>query len=66
MKTIDNLTKEDFEAYEKVRESGSINMMDAPSGCTLSGLDRETYMAVLRNYTELNEKYHEMREYWNK
>ena len=53
----EQLTKENFEAYEVVRESGVTNMLDVNVVCSLSGLDRETVFAVLKNYSELNERF---------
>lgn len=49
--------KERFERYEKVRVSGITNMFDVKTVCALSGLDREEVMFVMKNYTELKEKY---------
>lgn len=51
-------TEEDlFRAYEEVRVSGRVNMFDRTSVCMLSGLSVEEYHYVLKNYTELRNKY---------
>ena len=51
------INKEEFEAYERVRKSGVTNMFAVSTVCNLSGLDRETVIAIMDNYSELAEKY---------
>ena len=46
---------EDWKKYERVRESGIINMFDARTGGMLSGLSNDEYFFVLKNYSELKE-----------
>jgi hypothetical protein len=46
----------DFKAYEEVRQSGQINMWDALNGSRLSGLTRDEYMFVMKNYGELKQE----------
>ena len=55
-KPMEQITKEDFDAYEAVRLSGRFNMFD-PRARELSGLDRVTYLGVIKNYTELAKKW---------
>lgn len=43
---------EDFKAYDEVRQEGRYNMM-SPQAQQLTGLDRNRYLFVLRNYVEL-------------
>lgn len=50
------VTKEDFEAYLEVQQSGMYNMM-SPDAIMASGLDRNVYMEILSNYSELKEKF---------
>lgn len=50
------VTKEDFEAFEEVREEGMYNMM-SPNAILMSGLDKSTYLEILSNYSELKEKF---------
>lgn len=50
------VTKEDFEAYEGVRELGMYNMISS-FAISASGLDRNVYMEILSNYSELKEKF---------
>jgi len=53
---IEDITKEDFVAYEEVRRRGRFNMFD-PNARVLTGLDKDTYLGVLSNYDELNKKF---------
>jgi hypothetical protein len=53
------ITKEKFEAYVGVQESGVTNMFDVRTVSMLSGLDREEIMAIMKNYSNLKEKYNE-------
>ena len=50
------VTKEDFEAFEEVREEGMYNMM-SPNAILMSGLDKSTYLEILSNYYDLKEKF---------
>ena len=50
------VTREDFEAFEEVREEGMYNMM-SPNAILMSGLDKSTYLEILQNYSELKEKF---------
>lgn len=51
------ITKEQFEAYEKVRVSGVTNMFMVSTVCDLSGLDKETIVQIMSEYVTLHEKY---------
>lgn len=51
-------TKEQFEAYVKVQQSGRWNMlMNAREAAKEAGLDLNTYFGVLKNYSTLAAKY---------
>ena len=50
------ITKEDFEDYLEVQKSGMYNMM-SPDAITATGLDKETYMSILSDYSELKERF---------
>ncbi len=50
-------SQDDFNAYEEVRESGITNMFDVSTVSDYSGLSRQQIMAIMKNYSELNEKY---------
>lgn len=51
------ITKEQFEAYEAVRESGITNMFDVNVVSALSGLSRDEIVAVMKQYSDLCEKF---------
>jgi len=49
-------TKEQFWAYEEVRREGRFNMFDK-NARLLSGLSKDVYFAVIKNYTQLAKKH---------
>ena len=53
------ITKEQFEAYEKVRQSGRTNMFMVGEVIRLSGfvLDKEMCIEIMKRYGELNDKW---------
>jgi len=52
------ITKKDFEDYERVRESGKTNMFDITTVAILSdGLTREKVKAIILNYEKLMKEY---------
>ena len=53
------ITQEQFEAYEDVRESGVTNMFDVKTVSELSGLEREEIMKIMTDYGTLREKYND-------
>ena len=66
IKPIEEISQEDFQAFEDVRVSGAFNMMThATDAAYDAGLDRATYMSVLTHYGALMVKYpgvHQVRE----
>ena len=54
---MNNITQDEFDAYEEVRESGVTNMFNVSVVSDYSGLSRQQIMAIIKNYSELNEKY---------
>lgn len=42
----------DFNAYVRVQESGRYNMLE-PAALRATGLDKASYMFVLKNYSDL-------------
>jgi hypothetical protein len=52
-----NITKEKFDEYERVRQSGATNMFDVRMVCNLSWLSREEVLSIMNNYGELEEKF---------
>jgi len=57
------VTDEDFEVYESVREHGQWNMFDQEAR-RATGLDKDTYIAIIRHYNELAKKYEEEDKPW--
>ena len=51
------VNKEEFKAYEEVRQSGMTNMFVIDTVGTLSGLTKEVIMAIMSDYKELKEKF---------
>ena len=49
---IVNITKEDFEAYIEVQNSGVTNMWAIDTVCDLSGLEKNQVMAIISKYSE--------------
>ena len=56
---MEKITKENFEAYVDVQESGVTNMFDVRTVQSLSGLEKEQIMTIMTNYGELKDKYNE-------
>jgi len=58
------VTREEFETYERIRESGLTNMFDATMVEELSDevLNRGKILAIMKNYRELCESYPGVRE----
>lgn len=53
----EKITKDEFEAYESVRESGVTNMFDSKVVSELSGLDKEKITAIMKQYSDLKKEY---------
>ena len=51
------ITQEDFEAYEDVRESGVTNMFNTAVVSDYSGLSRDKIVSIMQNYGALNDRY---------
>ena len=52
-----NITQDEFAAYEDVRESGVTNMFNVSVVSDYSGLSRDKIVTIMKNYTDLNDKY---------
>mgnify|MGYP001617930468 CR=1 FL=1 len=61
IKALGEITRDEFEAYERVRRGGKYNMWD-PRAKNLAGLDRETYLTVMHFYGELMALYPTVRK----
>ena len=51
------ITQEDFQAYEDVRESGVTNMFAISVVSDYSGLNKDKIVSIMQNYGALHEKY---------
>lgn len=57
-----SITKQDFTDYEEVRKSGEFNMLtQATQASEVAGMDRVTYMNVLKNYDYCMAKWPDVR-----
>ena len=55
-KIIDTITKDEFTAYEMVRQDGQFNMVSR-AAMDAAGLPKDKWMIILKHYPELMEKY---------
>ena len=51
------VTEDEFNRYERVRQSGATNMLDVKRVSMLSGLDVDTIKHIIHNYGELADEY---------
>ena len=51
------ITQEDFQAYEDVRESGVTNMFNTSVVSDYSGLSKDKILSIMHNYGALHERY---------
>ena len=61
---INDISEEEFEAYEDVRVSGETNMYDIPMVMMLAQdvLTKKQILTIMDNYLELKNKYPQVRE----
>ena len=52
-----NVTQDEFNAYEDVRESGVTNMFNVSVVSDYSGLSRDKIITIMKNYNTLAERY---------
>jgi len=52
-----NITQDEFDAYEEVRQSGVTNMFNISVVSDYSGLSRDKIITIISNYDILNNKY---------
>ena len=62
--TVDDITREEFKDYERLRRSGKINMSDITLVEMLTMLYREQIFFIMRNYKELSKKFPINDEEW--
>ena len=51
-----NITQDDFQAYEDVRQSGVTNMFAISVVSDYSGLNKDKIVNIMQNYGALNDK----------
>jgi len=51
------ITKAKFTAFESLRVKGSINMLDIEQGTKLTGLTKNEYIDIIRNYSKYCKKF---------
>ena len=51
------ITQDDFQAYEDVRESGVTNMFNTSVVSDYSGLSKDKIVSIMENYGTLHERY---------
>ena len=54
---MSNITQEDFDAYENVRQSGVTNMFAVNTVSDYSGLSKDKIVSIMKNYGALHDKY---------
>ena len=58
---LEDITKKDFEAYEKVRISGKTNMFAVNMVSLISRLKKPKILFIMKNYGKLMKKYSNVR-----
>jgi len=51
------VSRTEFEAFERVRQSGRTNMFDVQVVCALSGLRKDVVLAIMCDYATLQKQY---------
>ena len=51
------ITQDEFDSYVEVQESGITNMFNVSVVSDYSGLSRDKIMTIMKNYSDLNDKY---------
>ena len=61
---MNDISEEQFQAYEDVRASGATNMFDVPLVITLADglISKKEILTIMDNYSELMKKYPQVRE----
>ena len=52
-----NITQEEFDSYEDVRQSGVTNMFAVSTVSDYSGLSKDKIVSIMKNYGALHDKY---------
>ena len=51
-----DITRDEWEAYRRVQKTGYYNMLE-PDAVRSSGLDKDTYFDIVKNYDTCYEKF---------
>jgi len=51
------MDKEKFMRYESLRQLGVINMLDVNNGTALTGLSKEDYIDIIKNYGQYHKQF---------
>ena len=51
-------SKKEFDKYLEVQREGLINMFNVEQGTTLTGLSKEKYIDILKNYKQYKKQYY--------
>jgi len=51
------VTQDEFDSYVEVQESGITNMFNVSVVSDYSGLSRDKIMTIMKNYSDLNDRY---------
>ena len=51
------ITQDEIDSYVEVQESGITNMFNVAVVSDYSGLSRDKIMTIMKNYSDLNDKY---------
>ena len=54
---MSNITQEEFDSYEDVRQSGVTNMFAVNTVSDYSGLSKDKILSIMKNYSALRKKY---------
>jgi hypothetical protein len=48
-----NITKDEFDAYEDIRNSGLTNMFDIKNVMNMSGMSKDKIIYIMENYEDI-------------
>ena len=53
---MEDITKEEFEQYRDVQDSGKFNMF-TPQAREMTSLSKDKWIEIIKNYSQLKDKY---------
>lgn len=57
---IDGISREKFESYEQVRQSGVTNMFNVSLVCELTDLTKDECFYIMKNYSKLSQTFQDV------